>query len=82
VDIGVMKMEMTITNNQIAKRAMEDSEFRRDLLKAPREAIKKFFGIDVGEEYKINVVEQEENECYIVLPKAPEDDNKAKIMWQ
>jgi hypothetical protein len=75
-------MEMTITNNQIAKRAMEDSEFRRDLLKAPREAIKKFFGIDVGKEYKINVVEQEENECYIVLPKVPEDNAKSNAIWQ
>jgi hypothetical protein len=52
------------------------------LLKAPREAIKKFFGIDVGKEYKINVVEQEENECYIVLPKVPEDNAKSNAIWQ
>ena len=52
----------------IADKAQHDEAFRAELIKSPREAIAKFFGMEIPADLSINVVEDTESILNIVLP--------------
>ena len=69
-------------------KAMEDDDFRKELLVSPQEVIEKETGKKIPEGLKVKVIEEEPNSVTIVLPRKPSeaetteelsDDNLEKV---
>ena len=69
-------------------KAMEDDNFRKELLASPKEVIEKETGKKIPEGLKVKVIEEEPNSVTIVLPRKPSkyetkeelsDDNLEKV---
>lgn len=56
---------------KIIAKALEDSEFRGQLLKNPKAVIEKETGKSLPEGLSISIVEEEPNTVKLVLPKQP-----------
>lgn len=56
--------------NLITK-ALEDDNFRKELLENPKAALSKETGQEIPEELKVNIIEEESGTLTIVLPKKP-----------
>jgi hypothetical protein len=54
--------------NQLTDKAGKDPDFRKDLLRAPRETVSKFLGLDLPVGINIRVVEESPSELWLVLP--------------
>ena len=63
-------MTKTEFEAKLIKRAWEDEDFKKALLKNPKETIKKDFGIQLPE-ITINVLENTSETAYFVIPKKP-----------
>ncbi len=60
------------TRNELEKivleRAMKDEDFRKQLLANPREILEQVSGMKIPSGFKVNVVEEDPNTYYLVLP--------------
>jgi hypothetical protein len=52
----------------LIRKAWEDAGFRQRLKSDPKAAIAKEFGIQFSDDFKIHVVEESDEEVYLVLP--------------
>lgn len=60
--------------NQIIEKAWTDAEFKAQLLKNPKVAIKDAFGVDVPDEINLHVNEEDSSNYYLALPQNPSND--------
>jgi len=61
--------------SKIIAHAWKDENFRKKLLKNPKEALKEH-GIDLPAKTEVKVFSEDENHLYFVLPKAPSEIKK------
>jgi diamine N-acetyltransferase len=54
--------------DELLKKAAQDAEFRADLLRDPRSAVKAAFGMDPPEDVELLVMEETPTRLYVVLP--------------
>jgi len=54
----------------IRERAISDPEFRQALVADPRSAMRAAFGLDLPEGVELSVLEESDNQLYLVLPPA------------
>lgn len=64
--------------DELLKRAEEDPEFRAELLRDPRAAVKEAFGMDPPEDIELLAVEDTPTRLYVVLPP-PKPDRNARV---
>ena len=57
---------------EIIRKAQEDEAFYRELTENPREAIQKHFGVNLPPQVKVNLMEENEEDLYLVVPLNPE----------
>ncbi|GKU76266.1 NHLP leader peptide family RiPP precursor [Paenibacillus sp. L3-i20] len=57
--------------NQIIERAWADDYFKHQLLTDPKAAIRDAFGVDVPDHIEIEVLEENSEKYYLVLPQNP-----------
>lgn len=69
--MGIKNWNKEIRNKVIAKAWLDDN-FKQLLMKNPKAALKEF-GIDVSDDFKIQVLEESDNTFYLFLPQAPVD---------
>lgn len=55
--------------NQIIERAWADDYFKHQLLTDPKAAIRDAFGVDVPDHIEIEVLEENSEKYYLVLPQ-------------
>lgn len=70
--------------NQIIEKAWSDPAFKKQLLADPKGAIQESFNVTVPSDIEINVLEETANKFYLVIPAAPETDDRAasvQAMW-
>jgi hypothetical protein len=54
---------------QLIEKAMKDTSFRHQLLVNPKEVIEAEFGQKIPEAIQINVLEEDANTVYLILPQ-------------
>lgn len=59
--------------NQLVIRAYEDEAFRQQLLADPKTIYEQELGTNIPESFKIEVVEEQPNTIYMVLPRKTEE---------
>lgn len=64
---------------RIITKADEDTKFRGDLIRNPKETIQKEFKVDIPDDIEINVVQDTHNKVTLVLP--PEGDSDQNWGW-
>jgi hypothetical protein len=78
-----MNSERITTRKQLeellVRKASEDQAFRRELLANPKATLFKEFGIQVQGDLKINVLEENANNIYLVLPAQPAAARKGEL---
>lgn len=57
---------------QLIEKAMKDEVFRQRLLENPERTIGEEFAIKIPESFKINVLQEESNSFYLILPPLQE----------
>ena len=57
---------------EIIKKAHQDNEFYSELVENPKEAIEKHYNLSLPPGIKINLVEEKEDDLYLVVPLNPE----------
>ena len=50
---------------------MRDEPFRRELMANPKEVIRREYGVEMGPDVEIRVLEESPGTSYLVLPSAP-----------
>jgi hypothetical protein len=56
--------------NTIIELALKDPTFRNELINDPKPALKRVFGINIPDGLTVRIVEESENEVYLVIPCA------------
>ena len=56
---------------QLIEKAMKDESFRKLLIEKPKEVIETEFGRKIPESIKINVLEENQETVYLILPYVP-----------
>jgi peroxiredoxin len=56
---------------KVIRKAWEDEKFKAKLLSDPKTAIKEAFNIQVPSHFKLQVMEETDNQFYVVIPKEP-----------
>jgi peroxiredoxin len=56
---------------KVIRKAWEDEKFKAKLLSDPKTAIKEAFNIEVPAHFKIQAMEETDNQFYVVIPKEP-----------
>ena len=56
-------------HEKIIVRAIKDKKFKEELKKNPKEVIEKELKIKLPKDFKLEILEEEENSKYIVIPK-------------
>lgn len=64
-------MSTEALQSQIVQKAWQDPSFKSKLLSNPKEALQQFLDISLPDNIKIQTLEENENEFYIVLPPSP-----------
>lgn len=71
--------------DQIIEKAWADAEFKKQLLADPKKAIQDAFGVTVPDEYKLEVLEEKDDNYYLVLPQNPATtdavDDGSGVRW-
>jgi len=55
---------------KLIEKAMKDESFRKQLIENPKDVIEAEFGRKIPEFFKINVIEEDAQTVYLVLPQA------------
>lgn len=61
---------------QVIAKALQDSDFKQELMANPKTAIAKEFGAELPADIQIRVVEESQKVIYIVLPYLVRDKSK------
>lgn len=56
---------------QVIQKAWSDPDFRARLLQDPKAALRETFGVDLPQDIRLNVVEENTKEFYLVIPPHP-----------
>jgi hypothetical protein len=69
--------------SEIIERAWSDPEFKQKLLEDPKATLQESFNITVPDEIRLNIVEETQDNFYLIIPPAPKDRReKGKLaMW-
>jgi peroxiredoxin len=71
--------------DQVIQKAWEDAEFKAKLIADPKAAVKEAFGVDVPDEIEVEVVEENANKYYLVIPQNPATvqnvTNDEAVVW-
>ena len=62
-------MNRSELQKEVVKKAMSDSEFRKQLLANPKETLNKNFKTDFPDEINVNVIEEDQNTVNIIVPE-------------
>ncbi len=65
--------------NQLIEKVMKDDAFRNALLTYPRETLEEEYKIKIPEDFKIQVLEEETNSIYLVLPPRTIPENSDEL---
>lgn len=57
--------------NRIIEKSWAEPDFKEELQKDPKAAVKKAFNVDIPDHVNIKVVEETEDTYYLVLPQNP-----------
>ncbi len=60
-----------VLKTQVIQKAWADSDFRARLLADPKTALRDTFGIEMPDDLRLNVVEENPKEFYLVIPPHP-----------
>ena len=58
---------------KLIEKAMKDDSFRQELLRNPKEVIEAEFGRKIPESIQINVLEEDANTVYLILPQVAQN---------
>jgi len=58
---------------RLVAQALRDPSFRERLISDPKDAVAEFFSIELPENTRIRVIESEDGETVIVLPRIPDE---------
>ncbi len=58
---------------------MTDESFRKQLIENPKEVIEAEFGWKISKAVKINVLEEDTQTVYLVLPQVPLPDSETEL---
>lgn len=61
--------------SKIIEKAWSDPEFKEKLIADPKSTLKDSFGIDIPEEINVKVVEENQDDYYLVIPQSPSSSN-------
>jgi hypothetical protein len=59
--------------NQVIEKVWSDPGFRRDLVADPKAALAKTLGVELPASVKVTVLEESDNQYYVVVPQKPVD---------
>ena len=63
---------------QIAKRAMADSDYKEELTKDPKKMLESSLGIKLPENMNVHVHEETQNDIHIVIPHHGQDGRQSE----
>lgn len=72
-------MDKQYLESQLIERAWRDEAFRQLLLNDPRTAIAEVLGFNLPDHVQIHVVEEQENDLYLVIPPNPNSKDEAPL---
>ena len=64
---------------QLIEKAMKDESFRKQLIENPGAAIEAEFGRKIPESIKINVLEEDANTVYLILPQVSNQNSEMEL---
>ncbi len=70
------KNQMKELEEKIILKALKDSTFREQLLKDPKGAIGQELGIVLPDHLSVKIVEEKENEVYLVIPQNVQQEDE------
>lgn len=63
-------MDRSELQKEVVKKAMADSEFRKNLLANPKETLNKTFKIEFSDKSSVKIIEEDQNTINIIVPEA------------
>jgi hypothetical protein len=64
---------------KLIEKAMKDESFRKQLIENPKEVIEAEFGKKIPESIKINVLEEDAQTVYLVLPQVSAQNSEMEL---
>lgn len=71
----------TELQNKIIEKAMSDVSFKKALMENPKKALKEAFDINIPQNINIKVLEETDDQAYLVLPTSKEDKTAVNVIW-
>ncbi|MBH5319999.1 NHLP leader peptide family RiPP precursor [Paenibacillus sp. GSMTC-2017] len=59
--------------DQIIEKAWADASFKEQLIADPKSAIRDAFGIEIPAHFNVQVLEETQDNYYLVIPENPQD---------
>ena len=72
--MGDQPVNQPVTKAQIVNFALKDPNFKKELMADPKGTLKKYCGIDLGDDVKLTVLEEKPHDLYLVIPLVPYED--------
>jgi hypothetical protein len=64
---------------QLIEKALKDESFRKQLIEKPKEVVEIEFGRKIPDSIKLNVLEEDPQTFYLVLPYIPRKDTEMEL---